>query len=183
MRTIVRRRIGAVAAATATFLALAAPVTAAQSLQFTVGAPAPCEEATPAETEQVIADIHEHTNRERVAAGAKPVQRLESLEQIAQNWSEQMAVEDRMYHNPQIKALVADAYDGTPSSEGKWTSYGENVLQNWCGASGEALVQQWMNSLPHRINLLNPLHTHLGVGVEVADSRKLYSTQNFVRLT
>ncbi|USX46318.1 CAP domain-containing protein [Dietzia kunjamensis] len=177
MRTIVRRRIGAVAAAAATFLALATPVTAAQSLQFTVGAPAPCEQATPAETEQVIADIHEYTNRERVAAGAKPVQRLESLEQIAQNWSEQMAAEDRMYHNPQIKALVADAYDG------QWRSYGENVLQNWCGASGEALVQQWMNSLPHRLNLLNPLHTHLGVGVEVAESRKLYSTQNFVRLT
>ncbi|MDV6299503.1 CAP domain-containing protein [Dietzia maris] len=177
MRTIVRRRIGAVAAAAATFLALAAPVTAAQSLQFTVGAPTPCEQATPAETEQVIADIHEHTNRERVAAGVKPVQRLESLEQIAQNWSEQMAAEDRMYHNPQIKALVADAYDG------QWRSYGENVLQNWCGASGEALVQQWMNSLPHRLNLLNPAHTHLGVGVEVADSRKLYSTQNFVRLT
>lgn len=177
MRTIVRRRIGAVAAAAATFLALAAPVTAAQSLQFTVGAPAPCEQATPAETEQVIADIHEYTNRERVSRGLNPVTRLESLEQIAQNWSEQMAAEDRMYHNPQIKALVADAYDG------QWRSYGENVLQNWCGASGEALVQQWMNSLPHRLNLLNPLHTHLGVGVEVADSRKLYSTQNFVRLT
>ena len=176
MRTIVRRRIGAVAAAAATFLALAAPVTAAQSLQFTVGAPAPCEQATPAETEQVIADIHEYTNRERVSRGLNPVTRLASLDRIAQDWSEQMAAEDRMYHNPQIKALVADAYDG------QWRSYGENVLQNWCGASGEALVQQWMNSLPHRLNLLNPLHTHLGVGVEVADSRKLYSTQNFARL-
>lgn len=177
MRTIVRRRIGAVAAAAATFLALAAPVTAAQSLQFTVGAPAPCEQATPAETEQVIADIHEYTNRERVSRGLNPVTRLASLDRIAQDWSEQMASVDAMTHNPQIKALMADAYDG------QWRSYGENVLQNWCGASGEALVQQWMNSLPHRLNLLNPLHTHLGVGVEVADSRKLYSTQNFVRLT
>ncbi|MFS4488781.1 CAP domain-containing protein [Dietzia kunjamensis] len=183
MRTIVRRRIGAVAVAAATFLALAAPVTAAQSLQFTVGAPAPCEQATPAETEQVIADIHEHTNRERVSRGLNPVARLASLDRIAQNWSEQMASLDAMTHNPQIKALMAATYDGTPLSDGKWTSYGENVLQNWCGASGEALVQQWMNSLPHRLNLLNPLHTHLGVGVEVADSRKLYSTQNFVRLT
>lgn len=177
MRTIVRRRIGAVAAAAATFLALAAPVTAAQSLQFTVGAPAPCEQATPAETEQLIADIHEHTNRERVARDLNPVTRLESLDLIAQTWSEQMAIEDRMYHNPQLKALMDDAYAG------QWRGYGENVLQNWCGASGEALVQQWMNSLPHRLNLLNPSHTHLGVGVDVADSRKLYSTQNFVRLT
>ena len=87
-----------------------------------------------------------------------------------------MAAEDRMYHNPGIRARVTAAFPG------QWRSYGENVLQNWCGASGEALVQQWMNSLPHRLNLLNPLHTHLGVGVEVADSRKLYSTQNFVRL-
>lgn len=93
-----------------------------------------------------------------------------------------MASVDAMTHNPQIKALMAATYDGTPLSDGKWTSYGENVLQNWCGASGEALVQQWMNSLPHRLNLLNPVHTHLGVGVEVADSRKLYSTQNFARL-
>ncbi|UVE94422.1 CAP domain-containing protein [Dietzia sp. B32] len=177
MRTIVRRRIGAVAAAAATFLALTAPVTAAQSLSFTVGAPAPCEQATPAEVDQVISDIHEHTNRERAAAKVAPVARLDSLDRIAQNWSERMAAEDRMYHNPDIKAQVTATYTG------QWRSYGENVLQNWCGASGEALVQQWMNSLPHRLNLLNPAHTHLGVGLEVADSRKLYSTQNFVRLS
>lgn len=65
---------------------------------------------------------------------------------------------------------------------GQWRNYGENVLQNWCGASGEKLVEQWMRSPGHRLNLLNPAHTHLGVGAAVADSSKLYSTQNFVRL-
>lgn len=176
MPSIVRRCTGAVAAAAATFLALTAPVTAAQSLQFTIGAPAPCDQATPAELEQVISDIHEHTNRERAAADVAPVTRLDSLDQIARDWSGQMADEDRMYHNPSIRSQVDATYPG------QWRSYGENVLQNWCGATGEALVRQWMNSTPHRINLLNPAHTHLGVGAEIADSRKLYSTQNFISL-
>ena len=176
MRSIVRLRVRAVAIAAATLTVLAAPATGAQSLEFTMATPAPCESATPAELEQVIEDVHEHTNRERAAARVAPVKRLGSLDGIAQTWSEQMAAEDRMYHNPGIRARVTAAFPG------QWRSYGENVLQNWCGASGETLVRQWMNSTPHRVNLLNPAHTHLGVGADVADSRKLYSTQNFVSL-
>lgn len=176
MRSIFRFRARAVAIAAATFTVLAAPATGAQSLEFTMATAAPCESATPAELEQVIEDIHEYTNRERAAAKVAPVKRLDSLDGIAQSWSERMATEDRMYHNPRIRAEVNATYPG------QWRSYGENVLQNWCGASGETLVRQWMNSPPHRVNLLNPAHTHLGVGVDVADSRKLYSTQNFVSL-
>lgn len=176
MRSLTRRRIGAVAAAVATFLALATPATGAQSLQFTMGAPAPCDRATPAEVEQIVDDIHRHTNRERAAAGVAPVARLESLERIARNWTETMATRDRMAHNPDVRNQIDATYPG------QWRSYGENVLQNWCGVTGEALVQQWMNSPAHRLNLLNANHTHLGVGVAIADSRKLYSTQNFVRL-
>ncbi|AWH91226.1 CAP domain-containing protein [Dietzia lutea] len=176
MRSTVRLRVRAVAIAAATFTVLAAPITGAQSLEFTMAAPTPCESATATELEQVIEDIHEHTNRERAAVKAAPVKRLESLDGIAQAWSERMAAEDRMYHNPGIRAQVTATYPG------QWRSYGENVLQNWCGASGETLVRQWMNSPPHRVNLLNPAHTHLGVGADVADSSKLYSTQNFVSL-
>lgn len=176
MRRIVRHRVRAVAVAAATLTVLAAPITGAQSLEFTMAAPAPCESASAAELTQVVNEIHEHTNRERAAAAVAPVKRLDSLDGIAQTWSEQMDTENRMYHNPGIRAQVTAAYPG------QWRSYGENVLQNWCGASGETLVRQWMNSPPHRVNLLNPAHTHLGVGADVADSRKLYSTQNFVSL-
>ncbi|MGN0099671.1 MAG: CAP domain-containing protein [Dietzia sp.] len=176
MTRIVRLRIRAVTLAAATFTVLAAPATWAQSLEFTLAAPAPCEQATAAELEQVVADIHEHTNLRRAEAEVAPVARLDTLDGIARNWSERMAAEDRMYHNPRVRAEITAAFPG------QWRSYGENVLQNWCGVSGDALVQQWMNSPPHRVNLLDPRHTHLGVGVDVADSRKLYSTQNFVAL-
>ena len=176
MRTTLGTRVLATLAAVATCTALAAPTAGAQSVSFTVGGPAPCEQASPAELEQVISEVHEHTDRERVSRDLNPVERLDSLDRIAQDWSSQMAGEDRMYHNPRIGTEVETTYGND------LRSWGENVLQNWCGASGEELVDQWMGSLGHRLNLLNPLHTHLGVGAAVADSKKLYSTQNFIRL-
>lgn len=124
----------------------------------------------------MIADIHEHTNRERSAALVAPVKRDDHLTRIARGWSLQMAADDEMRHNPDIRSRITQAHPG------QWRASGENVLQNWCGATGAELVQQWMGSTPHRVNLLNPEHTHLGVGAEVAGSRKLYSTQNFVSL-
>lgn len=163
-------------AAVAACAAMTAPAAGAQSVSFTTMGAQPCQQATAADLDRVISDIHEFTNRARAAAGAPPVARLDTLDQIAQNWSSQMAAADRMYHNPNIRGQVMETYPG------RWSQYGENVLQNWCGVSGEALVNQWMNSIPHRVNLLNPTHTHLGVGAEVASSGKLYSTQNFVRL-
>lgn len=178
MRSTLTRRALAAFAAVATSTALAAPAAGAQSLSFEIGAgvATPCQTANSVDMEQIVDDIHEHTNLERAEVGAAPVQRLDSLEEIAQDWSSQMASDDWMRHNPDIRARVSQTYPG------QWRSYGENVLQNWCGASGEKLVEQWMRSPGHRLNLLNPAHTHLGVGAAVADSSKLYSTQNFVRL-
>jgi len=173
-----RRALAVVAVVVSTGLAepTLAPAAGAQSQSLTAGNPAACAEASPGELAEAVDDIHEHTNRERAAAGVAPVERLGNLDGIAQDWSAQMAASDTMRHNPDIRAQVDQAFPG------QWRSYGENVLQNWCGASGEQLVAQWMRSPAHRVNLLNPAHTHLGVGAAVADSAKLYSTQNFVRL-
>lgn len=178
MRSTFTRRAAAAVAAVATSAALAAPAAGAQSISFDIGAGAttPCGTASPADMEQLASEVHEATNRERAKAGVGPVERLDSLDGIAQDWSSQMAAERDMYHNPQISSLIAETYPGQTSG---WS---ENVLQNWCGASGDELVQQWMNSWGHRINLLRPTHTHLGVGAAVADNNKLYATQNFIRM-
>lgn len=170
------RRACAAIAAVAMSTALATPAAGAQSLSLTFDAntTGPCQTASPADMEQLISEVHEATNRERAAAGVGPVERLDSLDAIAQDWSSQMAAEQTMYHNPQIGSLIAETYPGQTSH---WS---ENVLQNWCGASGEELVDQWMGSLPHRINLLRAGHTHLGVGAAVADNNKLFATQNFI---
>lgn len=176
MRRIVRRRAGAIAAAVATFVVLATPLAHTQSLELAAGPPPPCDQASPAELEQVISDIHTFTNRARAAALVAPVERLDRLDRIAQDWTPTMAADDKMRHNPDIRADVTQTFPG------EWRGFSENVLQNWCGATGEALVQQWMSSPTHRANLLDPEFTHMGVGAEVAASKKLYSTQDFVSL-
>lgn len=48
----------------------------------------------------------------------------------------------------------------------------------------ESIVQQWMDSPPHRKNLLSPEPTQIGVGAALAPNKngfdQIYSTQNFL---
>ena len=44
-----------------------------------------------------------------------------------------------------------------------YVQLGENIAYNQAGAS--AVVASWMNSPPHRENMLNPAFTEIGVGV------------------
>ena len=180
------RRLGASAAALALAATLSAapgplaPQASAQSLSLpsfvVIPTPIPGEPVDPAVIARTITEIHEQTNRERVAAGRAPVARSAALDAMAQAWSVKMAAEDRMYHNPEVRSQVVSLFGTT------WRNYGENVLQNWRGATGAQLTEQWMDSFTHRVNLLDSRHTHLGVGVAVAPSGKLYATQNFVGL-
>lgn len=127
-------------------------------------------------TQKLVDEIFAETNRRRAQAGVGPVRPNPKLQAIAQDWSERMAAEDRMYHNPQIRERMQEQFPR------RWRMFGENVLQNWDGAGAAELVQQWMNSPPHRLNMLSAGHTDLGIGVAVAPSGKLYSTQNFAVL-
>ena len=127
-------------------------------------------------TQRMVAEIFAETNKRRVEAGAPPVRPNVKLQTIAQDWSERMAAEDRMYHNPRIRDLMQEQFPR------QWRMFGENVLQNWDGATAAELVQQWMDSPPHRANMLSSVHTDLGIGVAIAPSGKLYSTQNFAVL-
>lgn len=51
---------------------------------------------------------------------------------------------------------------------------GENIAANYIDAP--AVMEGWLNSEPHRENLLNPKFTHIGIGVY-----HKYFTQNFIQ--
>jgi uncharacterized protein YkwD len=108
--------------------------------------------------------ILELTNAERSKAGLEPLRRHDCLTTGAQQWSEQMRREDRMYH----------------SSLGGWmrscdlNRVGENVARG--GRTAERTVQMWMDSPGHRANILNPRFTELGVGWAADGS---FATQRF----
>lgn len=115
--------------------------------------------------------LHDATNAARVANDRTPLPSNDALVQLATAWSQVQAAENRMYHNPDLRYQV-------PSGTTRWS---ENVLQNWRNATPQQLVNQWMASTGHRLNLLRSDHTSMGVGVAVAADNKLYATQVFTR--
>ena len=55
---------------------------------------------------------------------------------------------------------------------------------NGCvGGSVEALMEAFMDSPEHRVNILNPAYRALGVGVIVTESGRIYVTQRFAKLS
>lgn len=119
-------------------------------------------------TQQQIIDA---TNAFRTQNGRSPVKADPQLNQVAQRWAEQMAREDRLYHNPNYSNQYRPG----------WRGASENVAQNWVGVSAQAFVDQWANSPGHRANMLSPGVTHLGVGVAKSASGKVYAVQNFAQ--
>jgi hypothetical protein len=59
---------------------------------------------------------------------------------------------------------------------------GENIALNNVkpDATGSKLMNQWMNSPPHRASILRPEYTHIGIGVVEGPEGKIFGVQNFV---
>jgi uncharacterized protein YkwD len=168
----------AVCAATAMAVAgLGAPAASAQqvlvpgsSFGFNVGGGGTVPDLDPT-SDEYREQLLDATNAARVANGREPLAVSDDLNDIATAWSQVQASVDDMYHNPVLR-------DQVPTGTTRWS---ENVLQNWRTATPQELVDQWMASYGHRINLLRTDHTAMGMGVAVADSNKLYATQVFTR--
>lgn len=98
------------------------------------------------------------------------------------------------------KDMLAHSYSGHEDSDGRRvgdrlarehrtllaTGYGENVFQAWGKTTrnrdvASTAVDSWMNSPPHRKNILRRSYTHLGACVTRADDQ-LRATQVFVTL-
>lgn len=174
----------AVSAAAAMAISLAGvPATTAQptqslipgsSFDFVVDIPGDTgEPGAPSDPidDEFLAELADATNAAREANGRAPLRHNADLSRVATEWSQVQADENRMYHNPNVA-------DEIPSG---WRHWGENVLQNWERATPEQLVDQWMNSRDHRLNILRTGHTDFGVGMAVADDGRLYATQVFAR--
>lgn len=116
--------------------------------------------------------IINETNAFRSRNGRSTVAADPHLNQVAQKWAEQMAREDRLYHNPNYSNQYRPG----------WRLSSENVAQNWPSATAKTFVDQWANSKAgHRENMLNPGITHMGVGIAKSASGKVYAVQNFAR--
>jgi len=116
-------------------------------------------------------------NRARTEAGLAPLTVEVQLTGVARRWSERMAADDRLAHNPDYAFQIS----------GDWRRVGENVgFAQDANAQVSGLVStlhtSFMNSQGHKDNILGD-YDHVGVGAVRGGAGKLWITVNFASLT
>jgi hypothetical protein len=94
------------------------------------------------------------------------------LQSIARSWSQHMASghcsgSDSICHNPSLTSQVHN-----------WRVVGENV---GVGPGVSDIETAFMNSSPHRANILDSDYTEVGIGTAVGKDGRVYVTQDFRR--
>lgn len=110
------------------------------------------------------ADFVSMINSARASAGLPPLASRGDLAGVAASWSRQMASSGTLAHNPSLASQVSG-----------YRYVGENVGY---GPDAGTIHRAFMNSAPHRANILDGDYTEVGVAVVESDGR-LWVTQVF----
>ena len=110
-------------------------------------------------------------NADRAASGLRPLTISFDLTAIAQAHSRRMAEAGRIWHNDELFSQSERARLGA-------SRLGENV--GFDGGGAMTSHQMYMDSAPHRANILDPRFTAMGIAVTVADGIS-YSTEDFMQ--
>ena len=138
------------------------------ALSGAVGGTASAADATPASTERLQAldvQILARLNATRTAHGLRPLVVSGQLENAAVAHSRDLL---------QAGVFQHDSPDGTsfvqrlkhfysPSGYSRWTA-GENILYNTGDIEADTAIQAWLDSPPHRRNMLDPEWREVGIG-------------------
>jgi uncharacterized protein YkwD len=124
-------------------------------------------------------EMLERVNRERRAEGLAPLRRQAALETAAQSYAEEMLRGGFYDHvSPRGETVLERA----KAAGYRVQRVGENIATGQ--GSVEVVMDGWMQSPPHRANLLSPMFTDFGVGVatgKTADGFKILWVQCFGR--
>jgi hypothetical protein len=111
------------------------------------------------------ADLVSRINAERSARGLRTLSVRSDLTEVARAWSDQMAAEARIYHDPYL-----------PDEVSGWTALGDNVGR---GPNVVSVHEAFMRSSDHRSIILDSRFNQVGVGV-TRSGDQLYVTEVFV---
>ena len=116
--------------------------------------------------------IFELTNQDRAAQGLQPLRWDRSLAAAAAVHVDRMKDEKSLLHQypsePDLQARAAQA-------EAHFQAIAENIAT---GPTPEAIEKQWMTSVPHRQNILDPQMNAIGIAV-VNNNGTLYAVEDF----
>ena len=141
--------------------------------------------STPSDELTIREDASEHvfvlTNEERTSRGRSPFQSKDRLDAVACRHNRDMLTHSYLGHEDSRGRRPIDRLDQEFTSVLVRAS-AENVAGRPPGGTPEeiaaGLVKQWMNSPPHRKNILRTRYTHLGACVSRKGSR-VVGTQVF----
>lgn len=137
--------------------------------------PAATRHVTEAEAERTLLSL---VNRDREGAGLPPLVEAEELSRLARSHSLDMRDGAFFAH---VSPRTGRLRDRADRMQLRYRRLGENIA---VGADVHEAERALMRSPGHRMNLLDPDFTHLGVGVVFEDDtsggRRVYVTQNFM---
>jgi uncharacterized protein YkwD len=118
------------------------------------------------------------TNLERQRLGLRALKEDARLDAAARKHSEDMLARGKLTHASKQKGLETPARRA--DAEGvRWRKVAENVaFYEGYRPSGAQVVDDWMNSPPHRVNIVDPDFRLLGVATACGGA-KCYVTQMF----
>ena len=107
-------------------------------------------------------------NLERTSRGLAALHWDDNLAEIATSYSQQMAQLSFFSHTSPISGDFQTRLNDNPAVAGHYTSIAENIAGNWAPAAGavyEYLYHDAAEQCAHRLNILNPAFTLIGIGV------------------
>jgi uncharacterized protein YkwD len=108
-------------------------------------------------------------NSDRAANGLPGLCADGQLTSFAQNWANQMAA---------MQSLVHQNIGGLIGSTG-FSTMGENILDGPGGMSVAEMESAWMNSAPHRANILSGAFSSAGVGIAYSSDGRVWVCVDF----
>jgi hypothetical protein len=119
--------------------------------------------------EQQVVDL---ANADRTQQGLSPLKWDPALAQAAADHAQLMAQQGALSH---LFPGESDLVTRCGAAGAHFRSIAENVA---LAASPQALEKEWMNSAPHRANILNPAMNTIGVGL-VKKGGNYYAVEDF----
>jgi len=154
-----RRGVGAIAVAGLAALGAAAC------------APAPPPAGANCPMDSVSSSLLYFTNVSRGLSSLPPLAANGQLTCLAQGWSQYMASTGLFYERDLAALIRSPGYQG-------YHTLGENILRGSASLSASDMHTAWMNSPPHRANILSPAFSSVGIGVAYANG-EVYATEDF----
>jgi uncharacterized protein YkwD len=115
--------------------------------------------------------ILSYVNQSRAAAGLPGLAGNGQLTCLAQSWSQYLASTGGFSERNLAATLASPGFRG-------YHTLGENILRGPYTMSAADMHVAWMNSPPHRANILSPAYSSVGIGVAYANG-SVYATEDF----